>query len=147
MSYTFLDHTADLGIEVAAPSLDQLFAEALAGLTDCLTERSAVRGVQERAVEVEGRDLELLLVTWLDPAGPGRGRAARREPPSAQGADQGGHLPSSAGGADRRRLARARHLRYLSAARGVPGRCRRLRVVSRRRSLEEDDRERERRTR
>ena len=68
MSYRVLDHTADLGLEITATDLEGLFAGALMGLTDCVTERSKVGEELERTLAVEARDLELLMVAWLEEA-------------------------------------------------------------------------------
>jgi SHS2 domain-containing protein len=65
MSYRLLDHTADLALEIAARTRAGLFAEAAAGFTDCLVERSAVRERDRRPLAVAAADDELLLVEWL----------------------------------------------------------------------------------
>jgi len=65
MSFRFLDHTADAGIEVEAASLGELFVEALAGFTDTITESSAVGAEVERNVEVRAPSLPDLLLEWL----------------------------------------------------------------------------------
>lgn len=66
MGHRFLSHTADLRLEVTAPSLEQLFAEALVGFTEAMTE---VEAVEERTSWTEGAeadDLPGLLVAWLE---------------------------------------------------------------------------------
>jgi len=63
--YRLLDHTADLALEVTAATLDTLFAEAAAALTDCLTEIDRVEGRAERRFALAAGDLEALLVDWL----------------------------------------------------------------------------------
>lgn len=65
MGYRFLDHTADAGIEVEAASRDGLFATALEGFTDTITELAAVKPVEERRLEVAAVSLEELMVEWL----------------------------------------------------------------------------------
>jgi SHS2 domain-containing protein len=66
VSHRFLDHTADVGVEITAASLDALFAEAAEALTETITDRAAVRAVLERRFELVARDLETLLVDWLN---------------------------------------------------------------------------------
>src|SRR5262245_8458335 len=65
MHETF-DHTADIGIRVKAPSLDQLFAEAAEALFSLLIENlTAVEPRQSFTIKVQGEDLEYLLFDWL----------------------------------------------------------------------------------
>jgi SHS2 domain-containing protein len=61
-----LEHTADVGIEVDAPSRESLFAEAAVALCDTLTRRDRVRVSLEREVALEATDGELLLVDFLN---------------------------------------------------------------------------------
>jgi SHS2 domain-containing protein len=66
---SFLDHTADVGVEVVAPSLADLFARTAGAMT------SLIRGVTtddldegplvDRALELEADDLPTLLRAWL----------------------------------------------------------------------------------
>jgi protein archease len=65
VTYRFLDHTADVAVELEAASLDELFAEALAAFTDTVTVRERLGGAVERRFEVVAGDLESLLVEWL----------------------------------------------------------------------------------
>lgn len=65
MAYRFLDHTADLGIEVEAATLDELFGEAARAFADCVTEVDALAARKRRALRVVSSDLESLLVDWL----------------------------------------------------------------------------------
>lgn len=66
MSYRFLDHTADVGAELAAPDLGGLFAAALAAFTDILTERERVEPREERRIALSAPGREELLVDWLE---------------------------------------------------------------------------------
>jgi SHS2 domain-containing protein len=66
---TPLDHTADVGLEVRAPSLPVLFERAAAGMRVAiegasLAPRAADSGVK-RAIELEADDVASLLVAWL----------------------------------------------------------------------------------
>ena len=65
-SHRPLEHTADVGIEVEAPSREALFAEAAVALCDTLTASRAVRPAVERELAVEAADDELLLVDFLN---------------------------------------------------------------------------------
>lgn len=60
-----IDHTADLGFDLWADSLPSLFAEAVLALSDLCYERTAVRWVDERCLEVRGADREEQFVRWL----------------------------------------------------------------------------------
>jgi SHS2 domain-containing protein len=59
-----IEHTADVGLRVWAPSLDELFAEAAIGLVDVMGKAS---GPAERTehVTLEAPDVEALFVDWL----------------------------------------------------------------------------------
>ena len=60
-----IDHTADLGFEVWAGSLEELFSEATAALSELCYDRTRVRPAEQRSVCVSGRGIEELLVQWL----------------------------------------------------------------------------------
>lgn len=60
-----IDHTADLGFDLWAPDREALFAEAVSGLAELCYDRSAVRPMQRRAVEVAADSDEELMVHWL----------------------------------------------------------------------------------
>lgn len=68
MPWEPLDHTADVGVLVTAAAREELFAECVRALTDCITEVARVRPTDRRRVAVEAADLELLLVEWLSEA-------------------------------------------------------------------------------
>lgn len=51
MPYTLVEHDADLGLEVSACGLTELFAEAACALTGCLTSGAPVRRRLRRRVE------------------------------------------------------------------------------------------------
>ena len=65
MTYSLIEHTADTGLEVEAPTLDELFVEALRGMTDCITELEQVAPKTRRRIGVRAADLGQLLVEWL----------------------------------------------------------------------------------
>ncbi len=64
MPYELIDHTADMGIRVSAPSMEGLFEEAAYALADILGGRDG-EGLQEVMVESQGIDRVDLLVRWL----------------------------------------------------------------------------------
>ena len=65
MPYRVLDHTADLALEITAPTRADLYQEAAAGFTDCLVELSGIEERGQRRFAVAAGDGELLLVEWL----------------------------------------------------------------------------------
>jgi protein archease len=65
-SETF-DHTADLGLRVFAPDLNDLFRTAAAGLFDVIVaNRQDVRIVETEPVRLSADSTEDLLVEWLN---------------------------------------------------------------------------------
>jgi SHS2 domain-containing protein len=67
-SYTLLDHTADLGIEVQGANLEELFTNAAIVLMDLLLKRKT--RIQKTSPEpmtliLNGIDIEDLMVRWL----------------------------------------------------------------------------------
>ena len=64
-SYRLFDHTADLGMEFFGDSLEGLFVSAGAGLFDVITDLHQIKAEESFSIEVEGIDLEDLLVNWL----------------------------------------------------------------------------------
>lgn len=64
--YTIFDHTADLGIEVTAPTLDLLMADAARGLTAVIAGDAAqIEPRREDVFHVAGVDPVWLLVDWV----------------------------------------------------------------------------------
>jgi len=68
VTYRFIEHTADTGLEVEARTLDELFVEALRGMTDCITQVEQVAPKTHRRLGVRAGDLGRLLVDWLNEA-------------------------------------------------------------------------------
>lgn len=68
MAYQPLDHTGDLGVEVTAASLAELFAESIRAQTDCLTRLERVAEKESRRVEMTAPELPDLLVDFLSEA-------------------------------------------------------------------------------
>jgi SHS2 domain-containing protein len=64
--YEVFEHTADLGIRVAANDLNSLFAEAGRALFSVIVSNPQdVRGDQQLSFEITGQDTEFLLLDWL----------------------------------------------------------------------------------
>jgi SHS2 domain-containing protein len=62
-----LDHTADVGFEVAeAPRLEDLFDEARQALLMTVFEEPPEGGEYEDSVRLSAPDLETLLVRWIN---------------------------------------------------------------------------------
>ncbi len=62
-----LDHTADVGFEVAeAPTLEDLFDESRQALLTTVFEEPPERGEGEDSVRLWAPDLETLLVRWIN---------------------------------------------------------------------------------
>lgn len=66
MGHRFLSHTADLRLEVTAPSLEELLSEALVGFAEAMTVPEAVAEETSWTVETDAADLGGLLVAWLE---------------------------------------------------------------------------------
>ena len=60
-----IDHTADLGFEVWAPTREELIRQATVALMGFCCDRKAVRPSQRRALRVVASDPEAQLVDWL----------------------------------------------------------------------------------
>ncbi len=64
MPYTLIDHTADIGMRVSAPTVTSLFEEAAYALVDIMSARTGKDDVHLR-IETQGIDRVDLLVRWL----------------------------------------------------------------------------------
>ncbi len=61
-----LDHTADVGFGLRAPTLEELFEEARRALLMVVFERPPEEGKEENEIRLSAPDLETLLVRWLN---------------------------------------------------------------------------------
>jgi SHS2 domain-containing protein len=61
-----LDHTADVGFEIEAPTLETLFGEARRALVMTVFEQPPERGEDEDSVRLSAPNLETLLVRWIN---------------------------------------------------------------------------------
>ena len=64
-SFEFIDHTADAGIRVEAPTLEDLFETAALAFTELVTTVDAIDCREERRFQLQEGDIETLLVSWL----------------------------------------------------------------------------------
>jgi protein archease len=63
--FRLLAHTADMGIEATADSLEGVFIEAARGLRSMIFGETSIAAAREVPVEVHGADSGELLVGWL----------------------------------------------------------------------------------
>ena len=66
MEFRVIDHTADLGIEVRAKTLEELFEGAAYGMMSLIVDPHSVEGNIKKEVIVDAEDLEGLMFTWLN---------------------------------------------------------------------------------
>ncbi|SRR5579884_625940 len=64
--FEILEHTADIGIRVAAPTLPEVFAAAGEALVAVVLDPSRIEQNEEYPIEATGEDNESLLVNWLN---------------------------------------------------------------------------------
>ena len=64
-SFEFIDHTADAGIRVEAPTLEDLFETAGSAFTELVTSVDSIECRVERRFKLQEDDIENLLVSWL----------------------------------------------------------------------------------
>ena len=63
--YNYLDHTGDIGLEAWGVDLRDLFLNAAYGMLGLLFDRNTIANVEEKQLDVEAADVELLIVSWL----------------------------------------------------------------------------------
>lgn len=61
-----IEHAADIGLHIWAPSRRELFHEAAVGMINAMLNTGSVRELEERRIDARGDDYESLLVGWLD---------------------------------------------------------------------------------
>lgn len=66
MTYRFIEHTADVGVEIEANTYEGVLSEGLLALTDILTEVEKVSLELEMPVDLIAPSREDLLVEWLN---------------------------------------------------------------------------------
>ncbi|MDJ0782670.1 MAG: archease [Desulfosarcinaceae bacterium] len=65
MPYQFIDHTADLGLQIVAPDLPELYETAAAALGHQLLEAAPNQEIQCQRLKISGEDRADLLINWL----------------------------------------------------------------------------------
>jgi len=66
LRFRTIEHTADIGIEVEADTLADLFAGAAQGMFSIMVPSGTVSPETSRSVNVQANDLEELMFTWLN---------------------------------------------------------------------------------
>ena len=66
MRFRTIEHTADIGIEVEADNLSELFEGVAAAMFSLMVDPDTVRQTVERELSLESGDLEELLFMWLN---------------------------------------------------------------------------------
>ena len=66
MPFSFFDHTGDIGVRVTALTLDGLFRDAAAALTDAITDPARIEPRRSVSLTLEAPAVDLLLVDWLN---------------------------------------------------------------------------------
>ena len=61
----FLEHTADIGIKIKAPTLEQLFILAAEGMFEIIIPNRKVNSLEIFEVQVNAIDREELFINWL----------------------------------------------------------------------------------
>jgi SHS2 domain-containing protein len=64
-SFQFIDHTADAGILVKAPTLEGMFETAGLGFSELVTRVDSLNCLIQRQFRLQEDDMETLLVSWL----------------------------------------------------------------------------------
>ena len=65
MGYKFIDHTADIAVEIRAHSLPELFQFATGALLECLVNPRKVHTAEKRTIHFTADSYEEALVTFL----------------------------------------------------------------------------------
>jgi len=66
LTFRYLEHTADIGVEVVAPSLRAAFAEAGIALFGIMTDTSDFKPARSIRITATGHDMKSLLYAWLE---------------------------------------------------------------------------------
>ena len=65
MSYRYLDHGADMGLEGRGSSTEEAFEEAAKAMFGLMVELDEVKPEREVGIKVEGKDRETLFYNWM----------------------------------------------------------------------------------
>ena len=63
--YTEIEHTADIGVEVYGPTLEELFVNAGYALFNTIIDAGTIESTVTRTVTVAGDTIEMLFMNWL----------------------------------------------------------------------------------
>ncbi|NDC22935.1 MAG: archease [Proteobacteria bacterium] len=66
ISYQSLDHKADMGFHLQAPSLERLYIDSALALTDLSVKLERINSIDKHDVLVEADSKESLLIKWLN---------------------------------------------------------------------------------
>jgi SHS2 domain-containing protein len=64
--FELIDHTADTGLIARGDTLEEAFSNAALGLFSIIAGISGIRESQSRRIEIQSRDINGLLVDWLN---------------------------------------------------------------------------------
>jgi SHS2 domain-containing protein len=65
MSYSFLDHTADIAVEVSGQTLEELFLSSAAAWKESVVEQKEFSVSDSKNISITSESLEILLVQFL----------------------------------------------------------------------------------
>ena len=65
-AYKFVDHTADVAVDIEADSMEELFMVSAQAWKETLFENNIIEEKEEQKIKITENDLELLLVKFLD---------------------------------------------------------------------------------
>ena len=66
MAYKFLEHTADLKIEVNAKNIDEAFCFSSLAMKEAIAGKIKIKPIVSKSINVEGKDYERLLYEFLE---------------------------------------------------------------------------------
>jgi len=66
LDYTLIDHTADIGIETSASSLEELFEKCALILSDLITDLDRIKPAETKKIVLEDENIEQLLIRFLN---------------------------------------------------------------------------------
>ncbi len=66
MSFSFFDHTGDIGVRLTGRTLDDLFESAAGAFADSVTDPARIEPRHAVALSLESPAVDLLLVDWVN---------------------------------------------------------------------------------
>ncbi len=64
--FRFIEHTADIGVEIYGKDLKELFENGARAFFDIITDIARVRPLNIESIEIKADDLKDLLIGWID---------------------------------------------------------------------------------